>query len=134
MLEVLPIQTKEEQEAACAACLIPYDADLLAYKLLDEGKLAAACQFRISPRGGELLNISGVGGDMDTVHIMLLGRGFFNFADICGAKKAYLCDRALERRLALAIGFSDDGNGEYSVDLTTFFSSPCQHGHGFTGE
>ena len=35
---------------------------------------------------------------------------------------------------ALAIGFSDDGNGEYSVDLTTFFSSPCQHGHGFTGE
>lgn len=134
MLEVLPIQTKEEQKAACEACLIPYDADLLAYKLLDEGKLAAACQFRLSPRGGELINISGVGGEKDTVHIMLIGRGFFNFADLCGAKKAYLCDHKLERRLALAIGFSDDESGEFSVDLTTFFHSPCQHGHGFTKE
>lgn len=132
MLEVLPIQTKEEQRSACEACRIPYDCDLLAYKLLDDGKLAAACQFRLSPRGGELLNISCVSEVQDAVYIMLLGRGFFNFADLCGMKRAFLCDKTLERRLALAIGFSGNDGEEMSVDLTSFFHSPCQHGHGFS--
>ena len=56
MLTIKPIQEKTEQEAACARCGIPYDADCMAYGAHEEGEfvgftLACMSKMDIGPGG-----------------------------------------------------------------------------------
>ena len=54
MLEVLPIQSKEEQEALCARCGIPFKRELLAYRATVDGELRGICQFTMDQNGGRI--------------------------------------------------------------------------------
>ena len=136
MLEVLPIQTKLEQEAICARCGIPYRADSMAYHAMVDGTLTAVCQFTMDSEGGHILDLAMVQdaafSDRDRVEsLFVMGRATLNFIDLCGVHKAYFEDAAFEGEgMIKSIGFSRLEDGRWFVDLTDFFVEPCSHGHG----
>ncbi len=136
MLEVLPIQTKAEQEAICALCGVAYKVDCMAYHALVDGNLTAVCQFTMDERGGHIHDLAMVQNaaftDRDRVEsLFVMGRATLNFIDLCGVHKAYFEDKSFEGEgMIKSIGFTKDEDDRWFVDLTDFFVEPCQHGHG----
>ena len=136
MLEVLPIQTKAEQEAICALCGVAYKVDCMAYHALVDGNLTAVCQFTMDENGGHIHDLAMVQNaaftDRDRVEsLFVMGRATLNFIDLCGVHKAYFEDKSFEGEgMIKSIGFTKDEDGRWFVDLTDFFVEPCQHGHG----
>ncbi len=134
MLEVLPIQTKLEQEAACARCGISFDPDCMAYHALVDGNLTGICQFRMDEVGGHLCALAVIQdstlSDRDRVEsLFVLGRATLNFIDLCGVHIAYFEDATFdEEGMIKSIGFSRDERGRWVMDLAGFFSEPCKCG------
>lgn len=131
MLEVKPIQSKVEQEAVCARCGSPYDADLLAYAATVDGELIGVCQFTLAEEGGSVRTLGCVPDRADDFEAMfVLGRAALNFIDLCGVHRAAYdapVGSEAEERLIRAIGFAPDTDGHFVIDLTHFFEHPCQH-------
>ena len=127
MLEVLPIQDKQEQEALCARCSIPFDVELLAYKALVDGELRGVCQFTMNKDGGKILHFASVPNAYEFEPMFVLGRATLNFIDLCGVHRAYFDADCDNTTLIKAIGFSKNSDGRYEMDLTDFFKEPCQH-------
>lgn len=127
MLEVIPIQTKTEQEALAARVGAEFLPDALAYRADADGEFVGMCQFRLDPSGGHMLTLDSLPGHEDFQPMFVMGRAALNFMELCGAETAYyeapLCDRVLVG----AIGFREDENGKLKVDLKGFFDHPCQH-------
>lgn len=127
MLEILPIQSKTEQEALCARCNITYDPELMAYGASVDGESVGICQFTISDKGGSLIDIAQVPGRNEFETAFLLGRAALNFIDLCGVHCATYDGNVSDESLIRAIGFTKTSDGKYVVDLTDFFTNPCQH-------
>lgn len=127
MIEVLPIQSKAEQEALCARCGIKYDIAAMAYGSQTEGEMTGICQFSIDDQGGHVLTIGRVPGHDDFETIFLLGRAALNFIDLCGVHYATYDGELFDESSIRAIGFTKNSDGKYDVDLTDFFTHPCQH-------
>lgn len=136
MLKVLPIQTKDEQEALCALCGVEYKVDCMAYHSLIDGKLTAVCQFSMDSNGGHIHDLALVKdvalSDRDRIEsLFVMGRAALNFIDLCGVHVAYFEDARFEGEgMIKSIGFQKLDDGRWFVDLTDFFVEPCQHGHG----
>ncbi len=136
MLEVLPIQSKAEQEAICARCAMDYDADCMAYQAISDGTLAGACQFRMTDKGGFIHGLA-LAADCTLSNkdraeaIFVMGRATLNFIDLCGVHDAYFADKHFtDEAMIRAIGFRRNDDGAWYMDLTDFFtSSPCKHCH-----
>ena len=135
MLEVLPIQSKTEQEAMCARCGMSFDADLLAYKAMIDGELKGICQFTMGPDGGRLRTFGLVTDTEITAKdraeaLFVMGRAALNFIDLCGVHTAYFEDASFtDEAMIKAIGFKKTPEGAWWMDLTDFFLHPCQHDH-----
>ncbi len=127
MLEVLPIQSKEEQEALCARCNIPYQKELLAYRALVDGELKGVCQFTMNQEGGRILHFASIPGGYEFEPMFVMGRAALNFIDLCGVHRAFFDAECDNETLIKAIGFSKNAEGRYEMDLTDFFKEPCQH-------
>lgn len=136
MLEVLPIQSKLEQEANCARCGVVYDADCMAYHALIDGRLMGVCQFTMNAGGGFIRDLALIKdaevADKDRIEsLFVMGRATLNFIDLCGVHKAYFDDAAFlasDEGLVKSIGFSKQADGRWFMDLKDFFtSSPCKH-------
>ena len=70
-------------------------------------------------------------GTQDDEAMFILGRQTMNFIDLCGAHDCYLLDAGSDddkHRLAIALGFKPDGDGNWYMDLRGFFEDPCKHG------
>ncbi len=134
MLEVLPIQSKIEQEAICARCAVPYDADQMAYHALIDGELTGLCQFFMDETGGHISALALVKdatvSDRDRAEtLFVLGRATLNFIDLCGVHIAYFEDRSFtEEGMIRSIGFSRTDDGPWQMDLNGFFTEPCKCG------
>ncbi len=134
MLEVLPIQSKLEQEAIAARCGMVFDADYMAYKASIDGDLLGACQFTMDETGGHIRALSLVKdtavSDRDRVEsLFVLGRATLNFIDLCGVHKAYFEDATFaEEGLIKSIGFAKDDAGRWFMNLEGFFTEPCKCG------
>ncbi len=128
MLEVLPIQTKQEQETACIACGAQYHETLLCYGAYVDGELMGVCQFSLKPEGGIISSLDGK-SDADFQTLFVLGRAAMSFVEICGGETAFFDAPVTEdnKLLVGAIGFKPDEGGRYSVDLRGFFDHPCSH-------
>ena len=129
MLEVLPIQDKSTQEVLCARCGIEFKTELLAYQALVDGELRGVCQFTMSDKGGELVDLKNVSGIKDTQALFVVGRATLNFIDLCGVHRAYFDAKCDNETLIKAIGFSRNADGRFEMDLTDFFKEPCKHSH-----
>ena len=128
MLEVLPIQDKQEQEALCARCKIPYRVEMLAYQALVEGELRGICQFTLGADGGKIVDFAHVPNLYEFEPMFVMGRAALNFIDLCGVHRAFFDAEYDNETLIKAIGFTKNDAGRYEMDLTDFFKEPCQHG------
>lgn len=127
MLEVIPIQTKTEQEALAARVGAEFLPDALAYRAEADGEFVGMCQFRLDPSGGHMLTLDSLPGHEDFQPMFVMGRAALNFMELCGAETAYYEAPLRDRVLVGAIGFREDENGKLKVDLKGFFDHPCQH-------
>ena len=126
MLEVLPIQTKTEQEALCAKCGIPFKTEMLAYQALVDGNLRGVCQFTMGPDGGRIVDLAAA-GNPEFEPLFVMGRAALNFIDLCGVHRAFFDAEAENETLVKAIGFERNASGRWEMDLTDFFKEPCKH-------
>ena len=129
MLKVLPIQSKTEQEAICARCRVTYKEELLAYSATLDEKLAGICQFTMNNEGGSIRDLALSEGCDNSEVLFVLGRATLNFIDLTGVHKAFYDAPGDETNemLVRRIGFCKREDGRFFVDLTNFFTSPCQH-------
>ncbi len=127
MLEVLPIQNKQEQEALCARCGIPFRVDALAYKALVEGELRGICQFTMDQTGGKILDFAEIPDLYEFEPMFVMGRAALNFIDLCGVHLAFFDAACPHENLIKSIGFSRNSEGRWEMNLTDFFKEPCKH-------
>lgn len=127
MLEVLPIQDKQQQEALCARCGIPFRTEMLAYQALVDGELRGVCQFTMNREGGRIVDFAAVPDRYEFEPMFVMGRAALNFIDLCGVHHAYFDAECDNETLIKAIGFSAGSDGRYEMDLTDFFKEPCKH-------
>jgi len=123
MLEVKPIQSKDDQKRYCEAVGGIYNADLLAYSLFDGDRLIGVCQFKMTPDGGSIRSLDLNDEKFDLIYMLCAGT--LNFIELCGALYAYL-DFEITPTKAKLLGFEPDEGGRYRIDLKKFFSSPCK--------
>ena len=129
MLEVLPIQEKQEQAALCARCQVEFRTELLAYKALVDGELRGICQFTMNKDGGSIIDFANVPEKYEFEPMFVMGRAALNFIDLCGIHRAYFDAKCDNETLIKAIGFSRNADGRFEMDLTDFFKEPCKHSH-----
>ncbi len=127
MLEIKPIQTKEEQAAAAAKCEIPFDADCMAYACYVDEKFLGMAQFDMRKGEGYLKNIALLPGVEDFEAIFLTGRATLNFIDLCGINTAAAAEDAAPPRILTAIGFKRGEDGILRADMTHMFGT-CESG------
>lgn len=127
LIKVLPIQSKTEQELFCARCGIPFREEALAYAATVDDAFVGMCQFRLSDRGGEILDIVELPDKRDFEAMFVMGRAALNFIDLCGVHYARFIGETQDEGLLRAIGFNKNAEGVFDVDLTDFFTHPCQH-------
>ena len=127
MLEVLPIQSKEEQAEICALCNVPFRVEMLAYRALSEGKLCGVCQFTMNAEGGRIVDFAAAPDAYEFEPMFVMGRAALNFIDLCGIHRAFFDAECDNETLIRAIGFRKNDSGRYEIDLTDFFTEPCKH-------
>lgn len=131
MLEVYPIQTKEEQKNFCYRCCVEFIDDALCYRAKSNGNDIGICQFKLDSQGGHIFGFGVIDKTADNSEpLFVMARAALNFIDLCGVHFATyegevtaLCDDKLLRR----IGFKLDDNNKYTINLTDFFIEPCKH-------
>ena len=121
MLEIKPIQSKEEQAAACALCHVPYDADCMAYAATLDNDFLGVAQFTIEKDRGHVKNISLLPGVEDFEAVFLMGRAMLNFIDLCGIHTATCEPDAASETIIKAIGFKKTEDGAFVADMTHMF-------------
>jgi len=130
MLEILPIQNKNEQRNLCELLGVEYAQDMLAYSARYDGRLCGVCQFKMTSRGGSLFSLTCSKQLPDEITefqvLFTLGRAALNFIDLCGIHKAYYDGDVKDDILLRQIGFSVNEEGEYFINLEGFFTSPCK--------
>lgn len=132
MLEIKPIEDKNEQEKLCLLCGEEYREELFAYKAFENEKLFAVAQFDICGESAVVFGMHQViGSTDDNEGMFILGRAVLNFLDLCGVKEAFynVTDDCSER-LAKLIGFRNT-DGKYRISLVGLFTSHCSHGNGY---
>ena len=127
MLEVLPIQSKTEQEALCARCRIPFRVEALAYSASVDGELFGVCQFTMNASGGSILDFAPVPDRYEFEPMFVMGRAALNFIDLCGVNRAFFDAECDNETLIRAIGFTKNEADRWEMDLTDFFTTPCKH-------
>ena len=127
MLEVLPIQSKSEQEALCARCNVPFRVEALAYQALVEHEFVGICQFTMNAEGGRILDFAPLPDRYEFEPMFVMGRAALNFIDLCGVHRAFFDADCNNETLIRAIGFSRNADGRFEMDLTDFFKEPCKH-------
>ena len=140
MLEVLPVQSKIEQEALAARCSLPYNPDWMAYHALTDGILTGLCQFSMDANGGYIHSIGLVTvaeSDTETLTeqarreaLFVMGRAALNFIDLCGVHTAFWRDESFtDEGMIRWIGFKKNDDGVWEMELRDFFSEPCKKTH-----
>ena len=127
MLKVLPIQSKADQEAFCAAVGTEYRPELLAYAAYADDQFIGVCQFCLGREGGIIRSLDAVPGNEDFQPMFVMGRAALSFMETCGAETAWYDAPVKDEVLVGAIGFRKNAEGRYAVDLRGFFDHPCQH-------
>ena len=130
MLEILPIQNKNEQKKICELFGIEYSHDMLAYSARYDGHMCGICQFKMTNRGGSIFSLTctkDLPKEITEFQVLFtLGRAALNFIDLCGIHKAYYDGKEKDHDLLCEIGFSKKDNGDYFIDLEGFFTAPCK--------
>jgi hypothetical protein len=123
MLEIKPIQTKEEQEEICGLCGVDFDIDCLAYAAREGNKLLGVSQFRILGEYAIIYDLVNAAGANDLGALIIMGKSTLNFIDLCGVKDVII--KAENQDLPRLLGFKTDDEGVWRVNLEGYFESQC---------
>ncbi len=127
MLEVYPIQSKQEQEELCKRAGIEYDVNKLAYKGIVSGKLVGVLQFAIKGKAGYVYDLENIKGIDDDEVLFVMGRAALNFIDLCGVTDNYFTARTEGREALISrIGYKLNDNGQWYMNTEGFFTEPCK--------
>ena len=129
MLLIQPIPTKKEQEELCRRCGVVFDADMMAYRAVDNGVFVGICQFIIRDNLGLICDLKNSEDSDDRDALFIMGRQTLNFIDLCGVHLAEYIGTEADAVLLKRIGFrlSADDN-VWRMDLNGFFEGgACQH-------
>ncbi|MCL1794174.1 MAG: hypothetical protein FWG34_09910 [Oscillospiraceae bacterium] len=124
MLEIKPIQTKQEQKAACGLCGAEFDADCFAYGAMENGKILGVSQFRIFGGYGVIYTLANALGENDFEALVATGKAALFFINSCNVKKVFMKNG--DQKLAKALRFKNNGDGKYCLDLDEYFNFPCR--------
>lgn len=132
MLEIRPIEDKEEQKNICEKCGMEFNEALFAYKAYDAGELLACCQFDILGADSVIYGMEQVTGTADDYESMfIMGRAVMNFLDLCSVQRAeFRVTDAHSEKMAKLLGFRNI-DGKYVITLTGLFNEPCKHGNSY---
>ena len=122
MLEIKPIQTKEEQEKICGLCGVEFDVNCLAYAAHEDNKLLGIAQFRILGEYAVIYDLANADGVADVEALIIMGKAALNFIDLCDVKDVIIKAEAQ----AKALGFKQDSHGVWRVNLEGYFDMPCR--------
>ncbi|MBQ3100849.1 MAG: hypothetical protein IJC50_07665 [Clostridia bacterium] len=129
MLEIYPIQDKNEQKDICNKCGMTYVPDAMCYSALVERKLVGACQFRIKDKHGLIVEMNNCINSSDKDALFVMGRAALNFIDLCDIHEAYYAGSLMDEQTLLRIGFRNF-DGKWYINLSNFFDHPCEHAQG----
>jgi hypothetical protein len=124
MLEVLPIQDKNVQEALCLRCAAKFDPKLMAYAAFTDGNAVGLCQFSMKLDEGTIYSLSNVSGCNDKHALFVICRAVLNFMDLCGVRTTTYEADNIDNDLPYSIGFSKKSDGVYEINLTHFSDHP----------
>ena len=127
MLKVLPVQSKLTQEELCLKAGIKYNPDALAYEATVDGRFAGICQFKVTDKGGLIYDLVPAPDFNNFEAMFVMGRGTLNFIDLCGVHNAIYVGEVTDAPLLKAVGFKENANGVYEIDLEGFFTDHCHH-------
>lgn len=117
MLEILPLQSKDGHINAAKSVDTDHIPDSLAYAALDNERVCALCQFKITEYGGEILSLD-VSRDYDDKSVLTtLCMAVLAFIELCGEEYAYFSAVCKDSDLVSAIGFHNDENGRLALKL-----------------
>ena len=123
MLEITPIQTKQEQKEICGLCKIGFDPDCLAYGAKEDGRLLGVSQFRIFGGYAVIFDLANADGAKDFEALAAAGGAALRFIHSCKVRQVFM--KTNDEELAKALKFKKDRCGEYRLDLDDYFNSPC---------
>ncbi|MBQ9510089.1 MAG: hypothetical protein IJR55_00065 [Clostridia bacterium] len=124
MLEIKPIQEKEEQKRLCDMCGAEYKENYFAYGASVDGEPVGICQFYIKGNYGHIFDLKNVKDVSDTEALFIMARGVLNFIDLAGAHEAFYDGE--DSPLIHAVGFGEK-DGKLYMDLGKFFAAPCKN-------
>ena len=99
--------------------------DALAYLATVDDVFTGVCQFKLTPNGGEVYDIALLPDKDDFEALFVMGRAALNFIDLCDVHLAYYTGKVQDETLIKAIGFRQNAEGRWEMDLTGFFTKPC---------
>lgn len=115
MLEVKPLQSKIEQEAACLRCGVEYAADYLAYAAYADGIFSCICQFKLNGDCGIIKDLRATEGNFNPEALYLTGRAALSFMDLCGIHRAQCKHDAADEEIILKVGFIKNDDESYCI-------------------
>ena len=127
MLKVLPVQSKITQEELCLKAGIKYNPDALAYEATVDGRFAGICQFKVTDKGGLIYYLVPARDFNNFEAMFVMGRGTLNFIDLCGVHNATYVGEVTDTSLLKAVGFKENPEGIYEINLEGFFTDHCHH-------
>lgn len=123
MLEILAVQTKEEQKRLCEICNIEFRLTALSYAAYVDDELVGVSQFGIKGKDGYIFDLVSAPEKDDEDALFIMGRGLLNFLDLSGIHDAYIAPSAtMPRKLSARIGFFPDDEGRLYMNLRGFFT------------
>lgn len=124
MLEIKPIQEKEEQRRLCDMCGVEFKERCFAYGATVDRLPVGICQFYIKGNYGYVTDLKNVKGVNDSEALFIMARGVLNFIDLAGAHEAFW--ESEDSPLVHAIGFFEK-DGKLYMNLGKFFAAPCKN-------
>lgn len=116
MLEVYPIQTKEEQIRICNSIGAHFIEDTRAYVAALDEKEIAICQFRLTDESGEILSLDPL-PSADQRTLFVLTRATLSFIELCGCKRGSFLPEPQSDGMISAIGFTRGEDGKLSIEF-----------------
>ncbi len=132
MLAVKPLPDREKAGSICRRFGTDYSDEVFVYYAaeVDEGDLSSTdnllglCTFTLSNGLNEILFLDYAPGTHDTEAVIILSRAVMSFMNRCGVKTVKLSESISEEICSsLALRIEDNR----SVDLDSFFESPCKN-------
>ncbi len=128
MLEIKPVQEKKEQQRLALVCGAPYRPDDLMYVAYVDGTLVGISQFGYENKQAWVHDIVCAPTTDDWDALFIMGRQTVNFINLSGSSEAYIKPQGAEQiALARRIGFFEQTDGVYRMNLDGFFDHPCSH-------